>query len=111
MFRQKLMAILRHDSLLADWKRLLDSCRSAYPIEGNSLMSKCITVKDSNGYEATHVFSDSDWNKLRSLCGQGSGEVTLSEGLATLDSDIVFVTRKSPGGSRIWEIPASDLCD
>lgn len=72
-------------------------------------MSKYVSVEDGNGLGFTHVFSVADWRELCKLCGQQSGEVELSEGLATLHGDTVFITLKSPGGCRIYDLSAADL--
>lgn len=72
-------------------------------------MSKYVSVKDSNGFDFSHTFSDADWMKLCTLCGRRSGQVELSEGPATIDDDMVFITINSPGGSRIYDLSASEL--
>lgn len=72
-------------------------------------MSKYVSVKDSNGYDFTHTFSSSDWDTLCTLCGRRNGKVDLLEDPATIDGDTVFLTLKSPGGSRIYDMSASDL--
>lgn len=72
-------------------------------------MSKYVSIKDSNGYGFAHSFSTSDWNKLCTLCGRHSGTVELSEGPASIDGNTVFITLKSLGGSRIYDLAADDL--
>lgn len=72
-------------------------------------MSKYVSVKDLNGFNFMHIFSDADWATLCTLCGRSSGRVDLSEGPANIDGDSVFITLKSPGGSRIYDLSASAL--
>jgi hypothetical protein len=66
-------------------------------------------MKDADGHSFNHTFSDSDWNKLVTLKGKSSGKVALSEGPATTDGKVVFVTLKAPGGVRIYTLGAKTL--
>lgn len=72
-------------------------------------MSKYVSIKDLNGFNFTHNFSGADWERLCTLCGRRSGRVELSEGPAIIDGDSVFITLKSPGGHRIYDLSASAL--
>lgn len=57
----------------------------------------------------SHNFSTSDWNKICTLKGKSSGRVELSEGVAAIDDGTVFITLKSPGGNRTYDISADDI--
>lgn len=74
-------------------------------------MGKYVSIKDQSGFDFTHNFSDSDWEKLCTLCGCRTGSVELSEGPASIDGRTVFISLNSPGGRRLYELPAASLFD
>ena len=63
-------------------------------------MSVNISIRDEDNRQQSFVFEKSDWQKLCTLAGRSSGQVTFSKGSAQLVDGTLVLTLKSPGGQR-----------
>jgi hypothetical protein len=72
-------------------------------------MSRQIKAK-TGGSDATITVTDGDWTLIQTLSKAKTGSVKLSDGgNASRDGDTVFITQKSPGGMRTYDVLASAL--
>ena len=68
-------------------------------------MSKTIRSKDSNGIVNTLILEDGDLAVIEKLRSKKEGAVKLTISAASIDGDVVFITRDK----RIYEVQRKDL--